>query len=137
MQYLLVTSILWSMERGAYYLLPSLAVLDRSSSSIRTVRLSYGNTVNRIYFFTFTHNPEWEEIFSALLLNQKATDRPDLNIRVFRMKLRELHNDIHVKYVLGRPLAQVYTIEFQKHGLHHADILIILSFQDKPRDHNM
>ena len=49
-----------------------------------------------------------EEISSALLLNQKATDRPDLTIRVFRMKLRELFNDICVKHVLGRP-SRMYT----------------------------
>ena len=78
-------------------------------------------------FITFTCNPKWEDISSALLLNQK----------VFRMKLRELLNDICVKHVLGRPLAHVYTIEFQKRGLPHAHILIILSDQDKPRDPTM
>ena len=29
-------------------------------------------------FITFTCNPQWEEITSALLLDQKASDRPDL-----------------------------------------------------------
>ena len=53
------------------------------------------------------------------------------------MKLRELLNDICVKHVLGRPLAHVFTIEFQKRGLPHAHILIILSDQDKPRDPTM
>ena len=53
------------------------------------------------------------------------------------MKLRELLNDICVKHVLGRPLVHVYTIEFQKRGLPHAHILIILSDQDKPRDPTM
>ena len=37
-----------------------------------------------------TSNPKWEEISSALMPNQKSTDRPDLIVRVFRMKLREL-----------------------------------------------
>ena len=50
------------------------------------------------------------------------------------MKLRELLNDICHKHVLGRPLAHVYTIEIQKRGLFHANILIILSDQDKPRE---
>ena len=40
-------------------------------------------------------------ISSALLLNQKATERPDLTIRVVRMKLRELLNDICVKVGLS------------------------------------
>ena len=85
-------------------------------------------------FITFTCNPKWEEISSALILNQKASDRPDLIVRVFRMKLRELLTDICKNHVLGRPLAHVYTIEFQKRGLPHAHILIILAEQDKPRE---
>ena len=45
-------------------------------------------------FITFTCNPQWEEITSALLLNYKASVRPDLIVRVFRLKLRELLSDI-------------------------------------------
>ena len=85
-------------------------------------------------FITFTCSPKWEEISSALSLNQKATDRPDLTKRVFRIKLRKLLNNICVKYFLGRILAHVYTIEFQKRDLLFAHILIILSDDDKPRD---
>ena len=83
-------------------------------------------------FITFTCNPKWEEISSALILNQKATDRPDLIVRVFRMKLRELLTDICKHHVLGSPLAHVYTIEFQKRGLPNAHILIILAEHDNP-----
>ena len=61
-------------------------------------------------FITFTCNPQWVGITSALLLNQKASDRPDLIVRVFRLKLRELLSDITKKYILGKPLAYVYTI---------------------------
>ena len=68
----------------------------------------------------------------ALILNQKATDRPDLIVRVFRMKLRELLTDICKHHVLGSPLAHVYTIEFQKRGLPNAHILIILAEHDNP-----
>ena len=64
-------------------------------------------------FITFTSNPKWEEISSALIGNPKATDRPDLIVRVFKMKLKELLNDICNKHILGKPLAHVYTIEFQ------------------------
>ena len=64
-------------------------------------------------FITFTCNPKWEEIFSALILNQKATDRPDLIVRVFRMKLRELLTDVCKNHVLGSPLAHVYTLNFK------------------------
>ena len=85
-------------------------------------------------FTTFTCNPKWEETSSALMPKQKSTDPPDLIVRVFRMKLRGLLNDICTHNILRRPLAHVYTIEFQKRGLPHAHILIILSAQDEPRE---
>ena len=43
-------------------------------------------------------------------------------------------SDITKKYILGKLLAYVYTIEFQKRGLPHAHILLILTDEDKPRD---
>ena len=52
--------------------------------------------------------------------NQKATDRPDLIVRVFRMKLKKLLNDICNKLALGKPFAHAHTIEFQKRGHPHA-----------------
>ena len=51
-------------------------------------------------FITFTCNPHWTEITSSLLIDQKASDRPGLIVRVFRMKLRELHSDILKKLFL-------------------------------------
>ena len=85
-------------------------------------------------FITFTCNPLWDEITCILLLNQKATDHPDLIVRVFRQKLRELLNDILKKHVFGKPISHVYTIEFQKRGLPHAHMLVILADDCKPRD---
>ena len=85
-------------------------------------------------FITFTCNPLWDEITCSLLINQKATDRPDLIVRVFRQKLRELLNDILEKNLLGKPIAHVYTIEFQKRGLPHAHMLVILADDCKPCD---
>ena len=85
-------------------------------------------------FITFTCNTLWDEITCSLLNDQKATDRPDLIVRVFKLKLRELLNDILKKYILSTPLAHVYTIEFQKRGLSHAHILLILADGCKPRD---
>ena len=79
-------------------------------------------------FITFTCNPLWDEITCSLL------HRPDLIVRVFRQKLRELLNDILKKHVFDKPIAHVYTIEFQKRGLAHAHILVILADDCKPRD---
>ena len=76
-------------------------------------------------FTTFTCNPLWNDITSNLLPNQKVTDRPDLVVRVFKLKLRELLNDILKRHILGKPLARVYAIEFQKRGLPHAHMLIV------------
>ncbi len=75
-------------------------------------------------FVTFTCNPQWLEIKRALLLEQQLQDRPDLVTRVFKIKLKELINDIHKKNILGRTIAGIYVVEFQKRGLPHAHMFI-------------
>lgn len=83
-------------------------------------------------FITFTCNPNWPEFKSALFNGQSPADRPDLTARVFHQKLKELLNDIVEKEAFGKPLAYVYVIEFQKRGLPHCHILIILNYNSKP-----
>ncbi|XP_060855219.1 uncharacterized protein LOC132932888 [Metopolophium dirhodum] len=78
-------------------------------------------------FITFTCNPRWPEITENLAAHSTASDRPDLVARVFNRKLQELIVDITVNRVFGNVGAYVYTIEFQKRGLPHAHILIILA----------
>jgi hypothetical protein len=46
---------------------------------------------------------------------------------VFKIKLKELINDIHKKHILGRTIARIYVIEFQKRGLPHAHIFIFFA----------
>lgn len=53
-------------------------------------------------FTTFTCNPNWKEVKENLLPGERATDRPDLIARVFRLKLRALLDDILKKKVLGK-----------------------------------
>lgn len=84
-------------------------------------------------FITFTCNPRWPEIADNLAAHSTASDRPELVARVFHGKLRELIGDITVNRVFGNVLAYVYTIEFQKRGLPHAHILIILAEDSKLR----
>jgi hypothetical protein len=43
---------------------------------------------------------------------------------MFKIKLKELINDIHKKHILGCTIAGIYVIEFQKRGLPHAHIFI-------------
>jgi hypothetical protein len=77
-------------------------------------------------FITFTCNPYWKEIIAALLPGQAPHDRPDIIARVFRLKLDQLIKDLKTNHLFGVPVAHVHVIEFQKRGLPHAHILIIL-----------
>jgi hypothetical protein len=78
-------------------------------------------------FVTFTCNPEWPEIKDAILENQIPNDRPDIVARVFRLKLKSLLDDLTKKSVLGKVVAHMHVIEFQKRGLPHAHILVCLA----------
>jgi hypothetical protein len=51
---------------------------------------------------------------------------------MFKIKLKELINDIHKKHILGRTIAGIYFTEFQKRGLLHAHILIFFVEDCKP-----
>eukprot|EP00798_Chlamydomonas_sp_ICE-L_P027610 gene27610-7247_t len=84
-------------------------------------------------FVTFTSNPKWQEIQEALLPGQKPADRPDIVSRVFRLKLDALLDDLVKKGVLGRVIGHIHVVEFQKRGLPHAHILLILAVEDKLR----
>ena len=85
------------------------------------------------FFITMTANPNWPEVRKNLRHGETASDRPDIVARVFRMKLRELVRDLTIKGVLGKSLAYTHVVEFQKRGLPHAHLLLILSEADKPR----
>lgn len=83
-------------------------------------------------FITMTCNPNWPDITAELLPGQTAQDRPELVSRVFKIKLKELLNDLTQRKFFGKAVAFVYVVEFQKRGLPHAHILIILDSADKP-----
>jgi len=51
---------------------------------------------------------------------------------VFKIKLKELINDIHKKHILGHTITGIYAIEFQKRGLLHAHIFIFFAEDYKP-----
>ena len=77
-------------------------------------------------FVTFTCNPKWREIVASLLYGQLPQDRPDIVAKVFKQKLDALVNDINKNHIFGVPVAHVHVIEFQKRGVPHAHILIII-----------
>ena len=84
-------------------------------------------------FITITCNPLWTEISTELLPGQTAQDRPELVARVFKLKLNTLLHELTKRMILGRTVAFIYVVEFQKRGLPHAHILLILDSSDKPR----
>ena len=81
------------------------------------------------YFITITTNPRWPEIVEALHDGERPQDRPDLCARVFKLKLGTLMEDLLKKHILGHVQAYVYTIEWQKRGLTHCHILLIIRTQ--------
>ncbi|MBW0509324.1 hypothetical protein O181_049039 [Austropuccinia psidii MF-1] len=84
-------------------------------------------------FITITANPKWPEIQATLKGDETPSDRPDLVARVFQLKLNVLLRDLTVNKRLGTVLSYVYTIEFQKRGLPHAHIIMILAESSIPK----
>lgn len=84
-------------------------------------------------FITFKCNPLWPEIKIIMDGTLRLEHRPDIVVRVFKMKLTELLHDILNKNVFGKVIAYVYVIEFQKRGLLHAHILLTLNTNSKIR----
>ncbi len=87
-------------------------------------------------FITMTCNPNWPEILHELKPGEEVNDRPDLTSMVFNMKLNALLKDLLQNGVLGTALADIHVVEWQKRGLPHDHILIILRSQDKLHDNN-
>ncbi|XP_020266488.1 uncharacterized protein LOC109841977 [Asparagus officinalis] len=83
------------------------------------------------FFITMTCNPEWEEITEELHPGQTHNDRPDLTSRIFRAKLQDLKDQLFKKEIFGKVAVHVHVIEFQKRGLPHAHMLIILMGKHK------
>jgi len=83
------------------------------------------------FFDTFTCNHKWEEILAQLGPGQTSNDRPDIVVKVFRIKLNSLLDDLTKRNVMGKAVAWCYVIEFQKRGLPHAHILLTLDKEDK------
>ena len=85
-------------------------------------------------FITFTCNPRWKEIEEQPFPGQTPSGKPDLIARVFKLKLNELIDDIIKKHIFGQTVARTFVIKFQKRGLPHSHVLIIMANENKPRD---
>ena len=71
-----------------------------------------------------TCTPGWLEINKAariksddnkFIMEESNEDRPDL-VRITKVKLEEIIDDIDKRQIFGKVAAYVYTTEFQKHG---------------------
>ncbi|POM60193.1 Helitron helicase-like protein [Phytophthora palmivora] len=82
-------------------------------------------------FITMTCNPNWPEIKENLRPEEKASDRPDIVARVFMQKLKTLNKDLD-EGLLGVVAARIHVVQYQKRGLPHAHILLIVRPEDKP-----
>ena len=82
-------------------------------------------------FITMTCNPKWPEIVNELYPGQEPQDRPDIVARVFKDKMDQLMNDLVQGECFGKVVGYLYCVEFQKRGLPHAHILLILANQDR------
>lgn len=83
---------------------------------------------------TFTCNPKWPEVLAELFPDQRSEDRPDITTRVFMMKLTELLDDLKNKGIFGPAIGMIHVVKFQKRGLPHAHILLIVDPDHKPWD---
>ena len=83
------------------------------------------------FFITMTCNPNWQEIKDQLKEGQNAQDRPDIVARVFKLKKDQLMQDLKSGHLLGKVVAHMHVVEFQKRGLPHVHILIILADNDR------
>ena len=83
------------------------------------------------YFVTMTCNPRWLEIAAELRVGQAPEDRPEVVARVFRQKLNVLLDRLVKGAKLGIVVAHLATIEFQKRGLPHAHILLVMAEGDR------
>lgn len=62
-------------------------------------------------FITFTCNPNWQEIQRVLdPLNLKPQDRPNIIVRIFKMKFNNFFADVIEKGVLEKIIACKYNI---------------------------
>jgi len=77
-------------------------------------------------FITFTCNPQWQEITSAIPPHSHWRHHPDIVARVFWLKFKSMMADILEDEIFGPVAGYVWRIEWQARGLPHVHLLVIL-----------
>ena len=84
-------------------------------------------------FITVTFNPDCPEMKENLLPGQSAQETPDLTSWLFNSRVGKITDEIFKDGIFGKVIGRTHVIEFQKRGLPHAHILVILHPNDIPR----
>ena len=74
-------------------------------------------------FITMTASADWAEIIESLFPGETSMDRPDVVSRVFHMKAKEFIKDIEDGGVLGRVIAILAVVEWQKRGIYFMHVI--------------
>ncbi|XP_045455661.1 uncharacterized protein LOC123665392 [Melitaea cinxia] len=106
-------------ERLAYIRGPR--YLHEKSQDAMTYVRNYGKPD---LFITATCNPNWSEIKENINTNLTPQDRYDIVNRVFHLKVQKLLHLINKSHIFGPPRCHMYTIEWQKRGLPHVQLLV-------------
>ncbi|KIH63415.1 hypothetical protein ANCDUO_06283 [Ancylostoma duodenale] len=86
------------------------------------------------YFLTFTCNPQWRKVVDNPYPGQNSSDPPDLVTCAFHRKLAVLQDCLFKKSIFGRVVAHVAVLEWQKRGLPHCHMVLIMAADVKPRN---
>ena len=84
-------------------------------------------------FFMFTVNLKQDEITYKLLPSQTTTDRSNLVICIFCIKVTHLLHDLKWKQIFSQYHGSVQTIKYQKWGLPYLYLLLFLYPYDRDR----
>ena len=85
------------------------------------------------YFITFTCNSNWPESKDAVFQGQSPSERPDIVVRVFFLKMCAFMRDVLKWNYFGKVIGHSYVIEFQKRGLPHCHLLITMANEHIPK----
>ena len=87
----------------------------RNRERFRDVMAMSNKMGNPSLFITMTANVKWKEIVEELnRYGEHSSMRDDIIDRVFHMKLRQLEEELYERGLMGKCVAHVRVIEFQK-----------------------
>lgn len=82
-------------------------------------------------FLTCTFSSKIPRNYRKHRAQQSSKTKPDEEVRVYKLQFNELTIYTRKRHVLGVPIAHIHVIEFQKRGLPHCRIPIMLREEDK------